>query len=173
MGDGRQAKSYRRFVSVVLPLEYSDTLYLGTLEPQHRSHKIDLRCQAITDPPADLYVLVLAYLQHRWHDEIYLVPQTAPAHLGEPLLETAIRACSSVDYGGIKYGSSIKHGGRPYRHAYLENRTAARIAVILEVTHYRPDPLLPPLKHTCAVVQRFVRDPDLPVMPWYLQCALS
>lgn len=113
--------------------------------------------------------MVLDYLQEVWKDEFRLVSDTAPSDIGEPFSRKSVRAYCTVTFKGLTYGSEYKYGGRAHRHAYIDGRQPVRIAVILHITHTRRDPSLPKLEHTCAIVRKFVRDPDTPAMPWDLQ----
>ncbi|KAI0091372.1 hypothetical protein BDY19DRAFT_701101 [Irpex rosettiformis] len=140
----------------------------GTTEYPRYSRDINLNTDRIVDGEANLYALLLSHLQNVWRDQLVLVPETAPPNLGEPLVMSSIRAYRYVTFNGLQYGSGIKHGGFPYCHGYIEGHVPVRIAVILRVKHIRPNANLPPLEHTCAIVQRFVRHPNTPSMPWDL-----
>ena len=136
-----------------------------------RSFAIDLKREDVLESGEghDFYGLVLRYLQDLWRERVELVPDTAPPNMGEPFTRGSVRAYSTATFNGLQYGSDYKPGGFPYRHGYIEGRDAVRIAVILHIKHTRQDARLPPLEHTCAIVRRFVQDPEKPVMPWDLQ----
>jgi hypothetical protein len=82
-------------------------------------------------------------------------------------MPSSIRSYAYVTFNGLRYGSSMKYGGQAYRHGYVQGRRPVQIALILHVRHTRRN--MAALDHTCAVVRRFVQDPDAPRMPWYLQ----
>ncbi|KAI0092819.1 hypothetical protein BDY19DRAFT_903565 [Irpex rosettiformis] len=143
----------------------------GIIEFPQRSQQINLKLPGIIPGHEnhDTYTLVLRHLQGIWGDVLNLVPDTAPAHLGEPLAKKSVRSYDYVTFNGLRYGSSIKNAGRKYRNAYIDMRQPVRIILVLRIKHVRNDADLPPLEHTCAIVQRFVRDPHTPAMPWDLQ----
>ena len=127
-----------------------------------------MKNDAIVAHANDIYALVLTHLQNLWRDQVTLVPESAPVGTGEPFSTSSVRAYNYVTFNGLRYGSSIFRGGKPYRHAYILNRHPVRIAAILHIKHKRLNNTLPELEHTCAIVQRFKADPDTPVMPWDL-----
>ncbi|KAH9834853.1 uncharacterized protein C8Q71DRAFT_710648 [Rhodofomes roseus] len=116
-----------------------------------------------------IYGLVLRFLQHTWGDVVHLVPATAPVDAGEPFVATNIPTYSHILVDGLRYGAYTMHRGRTSCYGYIDGRCPVRIVHLLTIKHQRRDRALAPLEITCAVVQRFFADENMPVMPWSMR----
>ncbi|KAH9932536.1 uncharacterized protein B0H18DRAFT_903868, partial [Fomitopsis serialis] len=113
-----------------------------------------------------VYALILCFLQETWSKSVQLVADTAPADAGEPFVAVNIPSYSNILVDGLRYGAYDTHRGRNSCYAYIDGRVPVRITHIFHVRHSRRDRSLAALECTCAVVQRFVYDEDIPDMPW-------
>ncbi|KAI0685058.1 hypothetical protein BC835DRAFT_1291206 [Cytidiella melzeri] len=120
----------------------------------------------------DLYGMVLVYLQRLWQNNIVLVPEMAPSHIGELFIATSVKSYTYVTVDGLRYRAATKQRGHPHQLAYINGREPVQIEWILAILHVRNDSTLPAAEHTCAVVRRFVHHANTPEMPWDLRYAL-
>lgn len=63
---------------------------MGFVEYPRQSSAIHLESYNLGNTEYSLYAPLLAYLRIVWQDQVRLVPETAPAHLGEPLIATCV-----------------------------------------------------------------------------------
>ena len=98
------------------------------------------------------------------------MPQNAPVDAGESFVAIGVDTYTSIMVRGLRYGITHKHCGAGYRLAYIENRQPVRIAWIYHIRQLRRDPHLPPLEHTCAIVQLLETGDDVPIFPWQMRC---
>ncbi|KAH9839027.1 uncharacterized protein C8Q71DRAFT_893893 [Rhodofomes roseus] len=131
---------------------------------QHPKHPRKLKLRQV-----GIYGLILQFLKTTWGHIVQLAPDTAPVDAGEPFVASHVPFYSHILVDGIRYGVHNMRSGQGYCYAYFDGRIPARISHLLRVTHIRRDPALPSLETTCAVVQRFVSDDDIPVMPWAMR----
>lgn len=117
------------------------------------------------------YRLLFKYLRALWADAVNLVPANAPINMGEAFYEVSVQEITYVKVRGLRYGATHRQRGQKFRFAYIEGRNPVRIAWIYHIKHRRRDPTLPPLEHTCALIQRFQRDDRIPSMPWDIRYA--
>jgi len=89
----------------------------------------------------------------------------------EPFVGSNMRSYSHFLLHSSRFGSYLSHRGLRTSFAYIKNRTPVRIHHIFHVSHARQDRHLDDLQASFALVERFISDEDIPVMPWNFRYA--
>jgi len=120
-----------------------------------------------------LYNLIYPYLQSLWCDDVSLTHELgwwAPG--AEPLVASGVKSFSYIDVYGMQVGAFTTHCGLGTSFVYIDGRIPVQISYILEVWHPRQFSDLPDLVTCFAVVEWFISDLNLPIMPWDTRCVI-
>ncbi|KAI0733353.1 hypothetical protein C8Q72DRAFT_636139 [Fomitopsis betulina] len=162
-GDASKTTSQRGTLLTLIATMNAET-DTATVQLALYPRSIDLRS-------VNLYSVIFYYLRQLWADQLELIPDAAPVGCpGESFVAAAVQSHATVLVCGLRYGAATSAHGSKSQFAYINGRQPVKIEYILQISHLRNDPRLPPLQTTCAVVRPFLADADVPQMPWSL-CA--
>ena len=119
------------------------------------------------------YNLVYPYLWSLWHNDVSLtceLNQWAPG--AEPLVTSRVKSFSYIDVYGMWVGAFTMHCELSTLFVYIDGQIPVQISYILKVWHPQQFSDLPDLVTCFTVVEWFVSDQNLPVMPWDIWCVI-